>query len=460
MEEALLEALDVGMKLGASLVEARGEKTVKTRITVKDGRIEVAREGFESGIGVRVLAKGAWGYASTSNVDSTSAGRAAEEAFKLASSIGEEIRSPVRLAEVKPERVKLRWGVKVHPSKVPIEEKASLTLGLNRSLLEADGRIRSCTVEYLDLSSLQYVYTSEGARVLQEKVYVWLRVTLSAYEAGVYATASEEAGASLGFEYFEEARIEALKRRLVDRVKGQLEAVAAKGGAYPAVLGPSVVGVFAHESLGHMAEADLALSGSILLDQAGRQVASNHVTIYDDGGLEGSFGYSPYDDEGVRARRVAILEQGRVTGFLHNRETAGRLEAEPTGNARAENFRYTPIVRMRNTFMAPGDHSLEELFEPVRFGYYLKALRGGQTNMDGTFQVGVQEAYEIVKGEVGRPVRNLSIAGNTLETLMEVEAVGRDFELWPGRCGKGQTAFISDGGPTIRVRSLRIGGRD
>jgi TldD protein len=143
---------------------------------------------------------------------------------------------------------------------------------------------------------------------------------------------------------------------------------------------------------------------------------------------------------------------------MHNRETAQKFNAEPTGNARAEDFRVEPIIRMRNTFMAPRDCSFEELVEDIRLGYYFKSFRGGQANIDGTFQVGIQEACEIVNGELGEPVRNASISGNTLETLLKVDAVGKDFELWPGRCGKGQTAFICDGGPHIRVKEVTVGG--
>jgi len=108
--------------------------------------------------------------------------------------------------------------------------------------------------------------------------------------------------------------------------------------------------------------------------------------------------------------------------------------------------------------MAPRDRSFDELIEGVRFGYYLKSFRGGQANIDGTFQVGIQEGYEIVDGEVGNPVRNASISGNTLETLLKVDAVGKDFELEAGRCGKGQTAFVCDGGPHIRVQEVTVGG--
>jgi TldD protein len=210
--------------------------------------------------------------------------------------------------------------------------------------------------------------------------------------------------------------------------------------------------------MGHLAEADLTLSGSVLYDKLGTKIASDAVTVYDDGTVKGAFGSFKYDDEGIQTQKTPLIEKGTLTGLMHNRETACKLNMEPTGNARTENFRFEPIIRMRNTYLAPKDRTFKELVEDVDFGYYLKSFRGGQANLDGTFQVGVQEAYEIVKGELGAPVRNTSISGNTLETLHEIDAVGRDFELWPGRCGKGQTAFICDGGPHIRVKEVIIGG--
>jgi len=196
----------------------------------------------------------------------------------------------------------------------------------------------------------------------------------------------------------------------------------------------------------------------VLYDKLEQQLASDTVTVYDDGTIEGAFGSFKYDDEGVRTQKTPLIENGILTGLMHNRETAQKLNMEPTGNARAEDFRFEPIIRMRNTYLVAGDSSFEELVEDIDFGYYLKSFRGGQANLDGTFQVGIQEAYEIVEGRLGDTVRSVSISGNTLETLCRVEAVSRDFELWPGRCGKGQIAFICDGGPHIRVGEVIIGG--
>jgi TldD protein len=200
------------------------------------------------------------------------------------------------------------------------------------------------------------------------------------------------------------------------------------------------------------------LAGSIISNKLGKKVASDVVTMLDDGTVKGAFGSFKYDDEGVPAQKTLLVKDGVVTGLMHSRETAHQFGADPTGNARAEDFRVEPIVRMRNTYIQPRDHSFEELVEDVKFGYYLKSFRGGQANLDGTFQVGIQEAYEIVDGEVGEPVRDVSISGNTLETLLKVDAVGKEFELWPGVCGKGQAAFVSDGGANTRIKGVLVGG--
>jgi TldD protein len=195
-----------------------------------------------------------------------------------------------------------------------------------------------------------------------------------------------------------------------------------------------------------------------LASTLGKKIGSDLVTFYDDGTIPGAFGSFKYDDEGIPTQKTLLINNGVVSGLMHNRETAQKFNAQPTGNARAEDFRVEPIIRMRNTYMAPRDNSFEELMEDVKSGYYFKSFRGGQANLDGTFQVGIQEGYEIVNGEIGAPVRDASISGNTLETLLKVDAVGKDFKLDPGRCGKGQTAFICDGGPHIRISEVVVGG--
>jgi TldD protein len=458
LRDTLTKSVDYGRTLGAEYVEVRAQNLFKTLLTTKDGTVEGAKEGTESGAGVRVLVNGAWGFVSLGKLEPELLTEAVDEAVRLARAASLRVKSPVKLADVKAveDRVEAKPGKS--PRDVAMEEKIDDALAMDKTVFGYDKRIRSCTISYLDVTGTNYFVNSDGACIEQDKLYVWSRILASAREKSVYTSAREEIGSTAGYEIFDNETPEKVGTMVANRVVEQLKAKTPKGGSFPAVIGPNVVGVFMHEAMGHLAEADLTLSGSILYDKLGKQIASDAVTVYDDGTVEGAFGSFKYDDEGVRTQKTALIEKGTLTGLMHNRETAQKLNMEPTGNARAEDFRFEPIIRMRNTYLAAGDSSFEELIEGIDFGYYLKSFRGGQANLDGTFQVGIQEAYEIVKGRLGASVRSASISGNTLETLRRVDAVGRDFELWSGRCGKGQIAFICDGGPHIRVGEVIIGG--
>ncbi|MEM1551464.1 MAG: TldD/PmbA family protein [Candidatus Bathyarchaeia archaeon] len=459
MKDTLVKVVNTAVdKFGAEHVEVRAQKLFKTMLTIKEEKVEAAKEGIENGAAIRVLVDGAWGFASSCSLDTKTLVSAASEACRMAKVAGQKLKNPIKLAENKAFEDDVSAKPKRDPSKISIEDKIKITSTIAETVLGYDQRVKSCTIDYLDLVGTSYFLNSEGSCIKQDKLYVWSRILVTAREGDVFTFSREEVGSTSGFEVFDVETPEIIGERVVKRAVEQLKAKPPKGGTFPVVLGPNVVGVFIHEAFGHLAEADLTLSGSVLMNKLGKKVASDVVTIYDDGTIEGAFGSFKYDDEGVPSQKTLLVKDGVVVGLMHNRETAQKFNAKPSGNARAEDFRVEPIIRMRNTFLAPKDHSFEELIESIKFGYYFKSFRGGQANLDGTFQVGIQEGYEIVKGEIGEPVRNASISGNTLETLHKVDAVGKDFELWPGRCGKGQTAFVCDGGPHIRVKEVLVGG--
>ena len=458
MKDVLAKPIEESKRRGAEYAEARAESLFKTMLTVKEGRVEAAKQGVENGVALRVLVNGAWGFASIGSNNTEILTNAAVEACRMAKATSLRLKNPIKLATSRVVNDRVRIKPKMNPSQINVEDKIKMALAINRNTLSFDKRVKSCTIDYLDLTGTSTFTNSEGSLIEQDKMYVWSRMTASAEQKGVFTFSREEIGSTAGYELFDEQTPEALGEKLSKRATEQLSAKQPKGGLFPVVLGPNVVGVFVHEAFGHLAEADLALSGGVLAGNMGKKIGSDQVTFYDDGTIKGAFGSFKYDDEGVPTQRTLLIKDGVVTGLMHNLETAKKFNTEPTGNARAEDFRVEPIIRMRNTFMAPRDHSFEELLDGVKFGYYFKSFRGGQANVDGTFQVGIQEGYEIVNGEVGPPVRDASISGNTLETLLKVDAVGKDFELGAGRCGKGQTAFVCDGGPHIRVKEVVVGG--
>jgi len=459
LKDILTKVLDgASQKFGAEYAEVRAQKLSKTMLTLKEGRVEAAKQGIENGAALRVLVNGAWGFASVGNLNFETLNEAISDACKMAKAASPRLKTPIKLVETKPVEDKVLLKPRKNPSAIPIEDKINTTSTMSKTVLGYNNRIKSCTIDYLDLTGTSHFINNEGTYIEQDKLYVWSRIVATANEADIFTFSREEIGSTSGYEIFDIETPENVGERVAKRAVKQLKAKPPKGGTFPAVLGPNVVGVFVHEAFGHLAEADYTLSGSVLSNKLGKKIASNITTFYDDGTIDGAFGSYKYDDEGIPAQKTLLVKDGVIVGLMHNRETAQKLNAKPTGNARAEDFRVEPIIRMRNTFMEPKDYSFEELVENIKFGYYFKNFRGGQANIDGTFQVGIQEAYEIVNGEMGEPVRNASISGNTLETLLNVDAVGKDFELWPGRCGKGQTAFTCDGGPHIRVKGVLVGG--
>jgi TldD protein len=445
-------------KFGAEYAEMRAQNLSKTAFTMKEGRVEAARQGIESGVAIRVLANGAWGFSSVGLLGENVLIEAINDACTMAKTASSRLKNPIKLADTTLIEEKVSIKSQKDPSEITIQEKVKTASDTTRIIMKTDKRIKSCTFDYLDLKGTSFFINSQGSYIEQDKLFVWTRVTASASQAGVFTFSRDELGSTAGYELFDKETPDAIGERLAKRAVNQLKAKSPKGGNYPVVLGPNVVGVFVHEAFGHLAEADLALAGGVLSNNLGKKIGSDLVTFYDDGTLVGAFGSFKYDDEGVPAQKTLLIKDGVVEGLLHNRETAQKFGVKPTGNARAEDYRVEPIIRMRNTYMAPGDQGLEELVEGVEEGYFFKSFRGGQANLDGTFQVGIQEAYEIVNGELGEPVRDASMSGNTLDTLLKVDAVGKDFTLNAGRCGKGQTVFIGDGGPHVRVSEVIVGG--
>jgi TldD protein len=228
------------------------------------------------------------------------------------------------------------------------------------------------------------------------------------------------------------------------------------------ILDPGMVGLISHEAIGHMAEADFVLSGSIVGNKIGHKIASELITLIDSGQSNiaaNAAGTIAVDDEGVMASRIAIIENGILKSFLHNRETAFIFNTKPTGNARAFEYNDDPLIRMRNTFIEPRNDKLDDIIRETRHGYLVKGPRNGQADAKGEFMFGSQEVYMIEKGEIQEPMKGASISGNAFDVLQSVDMVGNDFEydVGTGYCGKFQPAKVDGGGPHIRCSAI-IGG--
>jgi TldD protein len=254
------------------------------------------------------------------------------------------------------------------------------------------------------------------------------------------------------------ARVDALHERLRQKAEG----THCEAGLHDVILDSAVAGILAHEAIGHTCEADAVLAGSVAGDHLGEPVAAEKITLVDYAGRgpDGKAGIAIHvDDEGTPCRDAVIIERGILKGFLHNKETALRLGVAPTGNARAYTFSDEPLVRMRNTAIAPGTDKLEDMIASIDRGYYLMRSTNGQADATSEFMFGVACGYEIRGGKLGRAIRDTTISGVAFDMLKTVTHVG-DTLRWAegGMCGKKQWIPVGMGGPAIKC-TITVGGR-
>ena len=362
------------------------------------------------------------------------------------------------------------WALKPCAARTPVkippegEALAEKIFRLKRAAEVARGlspEVRQVRVVYQETQKELAILTSEGQLVEEVRVYTLFAVQVVAEREGLLQQGYEPVGGTVGLELFEEHPPEEVARRAAERALLMLSARRAPGGRMPVVLSSEAGGTMIHEAVGHGLEADHAEEGfSVYAGRLGEEVASPLITVIDDPTLPGKRGSYAFDDEGVPAERVVLIENGVLRNFLYDRATALKFGKRPNGHGRRESYRHRPIPRMANTFIAPGPHDPEEIIRSVDRGLLVKKMGGGEVNpVTGDFVFEVTEGYLIEGGEVGEPVRGATLAGNGPEVLWMIDMVGRDLGFGLGTCGKdGQGVPVSDAQPTLRIPELLVGG--
>ncbi|WP_202319394.1 TldD/PmbA family protein [Archaeoglobus neptunius] len=409
-------------------------------IQLENGKIEKPKYDHAKAKGFRVLKNGFWGIFEGDVPDEVGIKIAEGNAvFESDSEIAENISEGRYVMKVK-----------VRPEDVPIEEKVELLKDLEKI-------IRDVCV------STKVVYF-ENSRVFRYVDSCGSEVEYTVYRTGVSITGVGK-GKTLQFlsrRLMKAGGFEVLKNAVetAEEVRKILPKLANAGsppsGEMNVVMDPSLAGVFVHEAFGHAVEADHVLQGATVLEgRLGERVADENVSIIDDPTLP-EFGFFPFDDEGIKAEKKVIVENGILKSFLHSRETAKKLGGR-AGNARSQGVEI-PIVRMSNTYLAPSDYTFEELLEECGEGVYLVGSRGGETNPStGYFHFNAQYGYLVKGGELKEMVRDVSLAGNTLDILRNVK-IGSRIDFDPGFCGKaGQLVPVSDGSPHVLCKAT-VGG--
>ena len=450
--------------------EVRAQSKNVEQLMLKNGVLETFVSSIDSGFSVRILADGGIGFASTNKWSKDEAKTMVDLAHRFAKTA--KRKKKIEFAEEK--AVETSWQVeqKKKMEDIDPETKIEHFLGVDKALtsheVNVPSRVFSCTIGLAE----KYFVNTEGSRISSFVPKISAFGFITVIEQGKSEQAYKQFGYSGGWEAVDEWN---MTEKLIHDANVLKEvatkAKAVKPGTMDLVCGPEVTGIAAHESCGHPMEADRILGRE--MSQAGRsfiyqdgpfwmgtRVGSDVVTIVDDPTIEHSYGYYKYDDEGIKARRRYLYKKGIINEFLHNRETAAKLNTRSNASSRAVNYDRAAIVRMANTFVLSGDQAEEELIKDVKNGIYMSSFT--EWNIDdkrfNQRYVG-KEAYLIENGELKHPVARPIIETSTLKFWGAVDAISKKVEFDAATCGKGdpmQGIPVYTGGPSIRLRDVHV----
>lgn len=454
MQDRLQEAI-APYRDAVDYLEIRVEQSESTAISFRGSQLDAVDRSFNLAGGIRACHEGGWSFV-TFNGLAELKGRI-EEAISQARLVGRE---QTLLAPVEPIQDYVSVTLGRDPRGVSMAEKRQLMEAYNQLLLNFDPRIQTTTVGLRDRFGITYFVNSTGTCIAQERLDVSARFGVIARDAGVVRQGFESVHSRSDYNAL--VGIEDQVLGAAKRAVGQLEAKPVKGGQYTVVLDPYLSGVFIHEAFGHLSEADFVYENPRMQEllTLGKPLAIAQLNVVDDATLNDLPGSLKYDDEGVTAQRKYLIKNGVLNQRLHSRETAGKMNEEPTGNARAIAATYPPIVRMTNTAIEAGDCSFDEALADIEEGVYAVRMLGGQTNGE-MFTFAAAEGYMIRNGQIAEPVSDVTLSGNVFQTLKDIEAIGNDTLYTSGGCGKsGQMPLaVSVGGPHVRIKDVVVGGR-
>ncbi|MEE9201932.1 MAG: TldD/PmbA family protein [Dehalococcoidia bacterium] len=440
----------------ADYLEIRLEEMESTHLQYRGRELEEVGLGTSRGGNVRALVRGGWGFVSFNGIEGLP--DRVELAVRQARLVGKEDSS---FAPLPPVVDREEPGpVARDPLALPLSAKKQVMDEYNQTIWSVP-RIQTSSILYRDGWRRVLLSTSTGSFVERTKRDVALRVSAVARDGGQVQQAGISVGSAGDFSAVEglHGKVKELAQRAVEL----LSAPPAPAGELPVVLDPVLAGVFIHEAFGHLSESDFIYENDRMREimVLGRRFGGSHLNVVDGAAIPGLRGSYSYDDEASPATRTYLIREGVLVGRLHSRETAARMGEAPTGNARAIDYRFPPIVRMTNTIIEPGQASLDDLLEGIKEGVYARNWYGGTTSMEMfTFSSG--EAFMVRNGRVAEPVRPVVLSGNVFTTLENIDAIGNDLDMnQGGGCGKGgqMPLPVSNGSPHIRIRRCVVGGR-
>lgn len=445
----LEEILNYACNLDLDYSEVFYEDNIINTYIMNDSKLDDINTNRVNGIGIRLVKNNQVYYGYTNNINSY------KEIIDNLS---------VNFQKCNPKKIKL---TKKEPLKIVSVKKEYSDTDKKNILLKVDEIARKnakvSQVEAKIYESRQNVKiaNSLGTYVEDIRPLTRLIVTIVAKENDKVAKSYQTFGISGGYELFDDLDIEKEVNELTESAVTKLDALPSPGGDMPVIIGPGFGAVIFHEACGHAMEATtVARNISVLSNKLNEKIASDKVTIIDDGTIKSLWGSVNVDDEGNYPNKNLLIENGYLRNYLIDYVNSKKMKMNYTGSGRRQNYKYAPTSRMNNTYLLAGTDKIEDMIKSIKYGLYAKQMGGGSVNpITGDFNFSVEEAFLIEDGKITKPVKGASLIGNTLDILKNVEMVSDNLEYGTGWCGSESGSIpVITGEPTIKVSKILVGG--
>ncbi len=477
MQELTNLCLDTAASLGATYADIRIINTQSESLLVKNGRVEEISSSTSSGFGVRLIANGAWGFASSFQIEASEIKQVTQLAYQIALASAEVKKNDLVLSEENAVTDSYQNKVVIDPFCVPLEKKLELLIRAEKGL-RLDERIKVAQAS-MDIYRTNQVFAdSEGSFIEQQITQCGGGMSATAVADGEiqrrsYPNSHRGQFASQGYELIESMALAENAERVAQEALQLLSAKNCPSKKTTIILDASQLALQLHESIGHPIELDRVLgmeasfagTSFLELDKPGKyQLGSPIVNVTADATIEGGLGTFAYDDEGVKAQRTPLVREGQFMGYLTSRETAPVLDQKSNGTMRADGWNRIPLIRMTNINLEPGDKTLEEIISEVEDGIYLEANKSWSIDDKRlNFQFATEIGWEIKNGELKAMLKNCNYTGITPEFWNSCDAIAnRDhWQIWGvPNCGKGepqQIAHVAHGTSPARFLDIQVG---
>lgn len=458
-ESDLLKVINEALSKGGDYADIFFEHTFGNNISLRDGEVNRASSNIDFGAGIRVVSGDQTGYAYVENTGIQDLIKAAQTAASIASVPSISTKS----IEIKEGNFKNYYKIQKPWLDISVADKKKFVEKLNSRIFELDPRVIKAIVSLTDTTSYILFFNSEGVLAWDYRPMCIMAGSCTMQQDGKIENGSASRAYRKGFEFLNEEVIESIAQKAVSQTSLMFEAIKPKGGEMPVVMGAGSSGILLHEAIGHTFEADFNRKGtSLFSDQLGKRICPPNINVVDDGTIEFARGSINFDDEGVESQKTYIVKDGILESYLHDRISAKHYGVAPTGNGRRQSFRYTPLPRMRVTYMEEGDTPEEEIIASVKQGVYVDNFTNGQVQIGaGDFTFFVKTGYLIEDGKLTQPIKDINIIGNGAKALADITMVGNNLKIDEGAwtCGKeGQSVPVGQGLPSVLIGKLTVGG--